>query len=65
MSLPAETKFPCMFMPEFDSLVVSLNERHLVVFRCIDAGQSYFSYLDREQVESLRDQVTEWLEVTK
>lgn len=69
MSLPAETKFPCAHAEE-DFMKVVFFSREDVIFeigyeRGEDYGDSQIAALDRTQVESLRDQLTEWLEVTK
>lgn len=69
MSMPAETKFPCVHAEE-DYMRVTFISSGAVVFevgyeRDDDYGDSSNAALDRAQVESLRDQLTEWLGVGK
>lgn len=61
MTLPAETKFPCSIRPE-DFAVFSFESLSLGV--CVEIPCGDAVCIDREQVESLRDQLTQWLEVT-
>lgn len=64
MSLPGETKFSCC-ISQGDSLSVLLNDQDILELWADMAGGSAGIALDRAQVQSLRDQLTEWLEVTK
>lgn len=65
MSLPAETKFPCQLMPDRDSVTVNFIELGRILVECRERKDLAGSFMDRAQVESLRDKLTEWLEVTK
>lgn len=64
MSLPTETKFPCAVVPRHDWMEVNWALSDLVRLST-STGRDEFLCLDRAQVEYLRDQLTEWLEVTK
>lgn len=73
MTLPAETKFPCL-SGEQDGICVRFDDRSVgfeiefkayvpAVHKRLDIRMERAVLLDREQVESLRDQLTQWLEV--
>lgn len=65
MSLPAETKFPCCACPETDSLKIGWDASSYVYIESRDPDGYTEIALNRSQVESLRDQLTAWLEITK
>lgn len=63
--LPASTKFPCSMLGDLDSLTIDWSQRGRIFFDSVAGRESAEIALDRAQVESLRDQLTEWLEVAK
>lgn len=63
MSLPAETKFPCSIEPQDRSFTVEFDFPAQALLLCVyDFGVNAYSHMERAQVESLRDQLTDWLE---
>lgn len=58
----SETKFPCAMVPDRDSLLVAFDASDRILIECKERKSVAGAFLDREQVESLRDQLTEWLE---
>lgn len=65
MSLPAETKFPCLESPESDSMTVNWRSSDSILVECADSMDFLNTQLSRDQAESLRDQLTAWLNETK
>ncbi len=65
MTLPALTKFPYSSPTSNigDCLCVSWDIGDNVYLTCYERKVEACSALDREQVESLRDQLTQWLEI--
>lgn len=65
MILPADTKFPSCGC-DLSEMLVDWDLDDAVTFSFGDSESGYESVmLDRSQVESLRDQLTAWLEATR